>query len=247
MNDTGPKTFWVSSKRLITGFIFLTGLLFSYPVFSQFQTNCENSNFSVGNWKGWTGCWGDWTCAAGWKMFQCEHIGFHSYRHRIIAAPGYHDPNTDYNLLTVFPGEAYSARLGDTSIGGHAERLMFQLNVSEDDYLFVYRYAVVLYDNNHPPDEQPAFEITITNQFGQILDSVCGYYWVVAQPGLPGWNTWYPNGPMGAPIHWKDWTTVGMNLVRVSGANPDCYVYDKGMLSDRTFRLCIFQCLLQFP
>ena len=158
---------------------------------AQFSTNCENSNFNEGTYKGWNGCYGQWNCGAnGWKNFMCEYNSTDPPQHRIIPAPGYPDPFTGGALISVFPGEAYSARIGDSVDGGFAARLKYQITVSEDDYLFVYRYAVVLEDQGHPAEEQPGFFIAVTDEDGSIIDSVCGFYEVVAAPGMPGWNTY---------------------------------------------------------
>ncbi|MBE0649165.1 MAG: PKD domain-containing protein [Bacteroidales bacterium] len=186
-------------------------LFFAQTQFSvaQLQTNCENSNFEYGDFSRWEGCYGIFG-NNGNTLEPCEYPGYHPQRHVIIPAPGTYDPNTCDSLITVYPGEQYSARLGDTQNGGHAEQLKYTLDVTSDSYLFIYRYAVVLEDPSHQPQQQPAFKIEIQGPEGTVLDSTCGYYYVYAEPGLPGWHAC-------GNVYWKDWTTVGMDMTPYVG------------------------------
>ncbi|MFH1160517.1 MAG: PKD-like domain-containing protein [bacterium] len=183
------------------------------PARGQTQSNCPNSDFDLGDFTNWQGYYGTF-----WNPAQ--DTGFVTFpppfeRHLIIPAPGYYDPNTGDLLLTVYPGEEFSARLGNDNNGAEGEELVYDITVSSQSYLFMYRYAVVLEDPSHIPANQPSFTIEIRDSVGTVLDSTCGYYYVYAQPGLPGWNTHTPH--TGNPVHWRDWTTVGMNLTPYTG------------------------------
>ena len=203
--------------------IFLT-IPFGGNVYAQFSTNCANSNFSQGNWNGWSPCWGNWYCTFNpmdtmhccgvWQALTCVHPEFYPTGHKLIPAPGYLDPQTGFQLKNVYPGESYSARLGDSLTADFWESLKYVLTVSSDDYLLVYRYAVVLQDPGHTGCNQPGFFIAITDQNGAIIDSTCGYYEVFAKQGLPGWHTY---GTGNNKVIWRDWTTVGMNLSQYVG------------------------------
>jgi uncharacterized protein (TIGR02145 family) len=185
-------------------------------------SNCTNSDFSLGDWTNWTGCY-------GFFANPCQMPGFKTTPphpvHKIIPGPGWLDHNTCDTLVNVFPGESFVARLGDTvySTATHVDRkageLKYQVNVTSDSYLFIYRYAVVLQTGNHyPPDHQPDFQIMITNAAGTVLDSTCGYYYITAQvSGVPvnGWHRCQNNSH--GDIYWKDWTTVGMALTAYLG------------------------------
>ena len=101
-------------------------------------TTCTNSDFSLGNFSTWAGCYGSF--ANG-----CQTAGFNNTRHVIMPRTGQiYDPWIGLPLTTVFPGETHSARLGDTAAGGHSEQLKYTVNVGQDNYLFVYRWASVL-------------------------------------------------------------------------------------------------------
>ncbi|NQV03382.1 MAG: hypothetical protein HQ542_12100, partial [Bacteroidia bacterium] len=172
-------------KLLRFGAVFLFLIIAYIPVVhAQLQTNCENSNFEYGDFERWEGCYGTFNPPSQGGLQPCEVQGFHPQRHVIIPGPGTYDPQTCDSLITVYPGEAYSARLGSISQGGLAEQLKYTLTIDEDSYLFIYRYAVVFEDANHSIAEQPAFKIEIQNEEGQVIDSTCGYYYVAAQPGL---------------------------------------------------------------
>ncbi|MEI6436570.1 MAG: PKD-like domain-containing protein, partial [Bacteroidota bacterium] len=149
----------------------------------------------------------------------------------IIPAPGGPDPNIGALLNTCYPGEPYTARIGDISGGGHIDQLKYQIAVGANNNFFIYRYAAVLEDIDHDPDERPRLTIEIKDPAtGLVLDSVCGYYNVYAnQPGTTGWVL--TNGH-----YWKDWTTVGMDLspwinqtVEIDfTVNGCCYTAHKG-------------------
>jgi uncharacterized protein (TIGR02145 family) len=185
-------------------------------------SNCNNSDFSLGDWTNWQGCYGHYGNSCQNQGFQTT--GAHP-THKIIPGPGWHDHNTCDSLINVFPGESFVARLGDTIYSGpsyywmKAAELKYQVSVTSNSYLFIYRYAVVLQTGGHnPPDHQPDFQVMITNVAGTVLDSTCGYYYITAQvsgPPVNGWHrcTWASNGA----VYWKDWTTVGMDLTPYMG------------------------------
>lgn len=180
------------------------------PLEAQTQSNCENSNFTLDftNWKGFYGHFSNPYEYSGFVITPPE-------RHLVLRAPVSGDPNTGGALIPIYPGEEFSARLGNDNNGAEAEVLVYDIDVSDQSYLFVYRYAVVLEDPNHQVSDQPSFTIEIQDTAGIVLDSTCGYYYVYAQSGLPDWRTFYPGS--GPPIQWRNWTTVGMNLSAYEG------------------------------
>lgn len=205
-----------------------------YPVYDpqtgNLNTNCTNSNFSLGNFNNWTGCYGLYNINCNCQVQGFLTTGAHPL-HKIIPAPGWLDRQTCSNLSNVFPGEAFVARLGDTMYTGNngtvcnrnikkEAEMRYAVTVSSGSYLFIYRYAVILQTGGHSPPSayQPDFKIEITDNDGNVLDSTCGYYYITAQlsgPPVPGWNRCQtvPSGD----VYWKDWTTVGMNLSQYLG------------------------------
>jgi len=149
------------------------------------QSNCPNSNFSMGNFTNWEGYYGNFYYPGANKGLITTGS---NPRHMIIQSPGTQDPNTCGGLPTVPTGELYSARLGNDNVNREAEQLRYTTTVTKDNNLFIYKYAVVLQDPGHPYDEQPSFTIEVKNQNGDLFDSHCGYYYVYARQDLPGWH-----------------------------------------------------------
>ena len=196
--------------------LFVICLPFSH---AQLETNCENSNFSLGNWYKWDGCYGQFSNPCEVKGFlenpEPPPSPYGRALHKMIQAPGWLDANTCDSLVNVYPGELFTARIGDTSYSAYgngyhkAAELTYEVTVTSESYLFMYRYAIVLENGGHASNIQPDFKVAITDADNNILDSVCGYYHIVAPPDgvtWPGWHSCIND------VSWKDWTTVGMNL-----------------------------------
>ena len=188
------------------------------PLPQKMISNCLNSDFSEGDWTNWQGCY-------GYFNNSCQFPGFKKTPphplHLLIPGPGWLDHNTCDTLLNVFPGEGFVARLGDTIYSNSttkAAELKYEVTVTSDSYLFIYRYAVVLQSGNHNPSIQPDFKVMITNDAGTVLDSTCGYYYIAAQQSGPPATGWHlcTNVYQG-DVYWKDWTTVGMDLTPYFG------------------------------
>lgn len=205
-------------------------------------TTCNNSDFNTGTFTNWIGGWGTWNGAGTWYPNQLDtntappwpHGGAQCYQtpqnlahcpplHSIITAPGSWDTYTGDSLISVFPGETYSTRLGHNVGGAHRSQLKYNVYVDTSTYLFVYRYAVVLQvPPGHTALQQPSFSIEIQDSTGAVIDSICGYYYIYAhldpngQP-LPTWHKhWITVSPVNFVI-WKEWTTVGMSLTSYLG------------------------------
>jgi len=174
----------------------ITSILIFVNTFSQ--TNCPNSNFGSGNFNNWEGYFGTFSQPA-------LIPGLDETRHVINIDQGVYDPYTNNGLLTIPPGEQFSAKLGNNNVNSEAEQLRYTLTVTPESNLFIYKYAVVLQDPGHIYYQQPSFTIEVKNENGVLFDSICGYYYVYAQQGMPGWNST-------GSVVWKDWTTVGINL-----------------------------------
>ena len=223
-------------------YAFFAVVLFSLPLIRQTGhlsaqpvTTCENSNFNLGTFKGWQGCYGYFgkdqipgypapppygACASPGFLVNPIPPLYDNPLHKIIAAPGWPASSTCGNLPSVFPGEDFVVRIGDTAYTGGTwptgkeAEMRYGVTVSNDSYLFIYRYAVVLQNGGHAPALQPDFQVMITDNAGNVLDSTCGYYYIAAPPTgqtWPGWHTCVSD------VSWKDWTTVGLDLTSYFG------------------------------
>ena len=213
-------------------------------------TNCPNSEFNNGTFSNWTGGWGFWeystspwysneldtNTVAPYPHYNNTPIGGQCYNltplnetncpplHSIIPAPGTWDPNTGDSLITVYPGEVYSSRLGHNVGGYHKSQLKYNIFVDNSTYLFIYRYAVVLQvPTQHTAIQQPSFSIEIQDSTGAVIDSTCGYYYIwghvdpITLQAIPPWHKHWTNVGTGDYDIWKDWATVGMNLAPYQG------------------------------
>ncbi len=185
----------------------------TFGVQAQASQDCPNSDFSMGNFTHWTGYVGN-CCPVNINM---GAPGIVAGRHTIMA------PGTDPivpALQLVPPGFPSSVRLGNSGAGYQAERLEYQLNVTPNNSLFIFSFAVVMQDPGHPAAEQPRFEIQVFDPMNQPI--ACTYYQVAAGNGIPGFQSQ-------GSVRWRDWTQVGVDLspyigqqVRIRATTADC-------------------------
>ncbi|MEP7263519.1 MAG: PKD domain-containing protein [Bacteroidota bacterium] len=171
------------------------------------SSSCSNADFELNSFSGWSGTTG--SCCP----INSTTPGIVNGRHTIMT--GGTDPNTNNVLNCVAPGGNFSVRLGNDNTNSEAEQLSYSFVVSPQTQLFVYRYAVVLQDPGHPIADQPRFEIKVFDQNGNV-DTMCGVYNVYAAAGIPGFTT--INHAINGTTHWKDWTTVGIDLSSKMGS-----------------------------
>lgn len=189
------------TKRYSYALILSIQLIFSGNVNLMGQSSfCTNSGFEMGNFSNWTGSTGN--CCPVNTSFN----GIVSGQHTIMTGNG-KDPFTNNVVPVVFPGNAHSARLGNSNAGAQAEKLSYSFLVTPQTSLFVYRYAVVLEDPGHSPSDQPRFAINVFNQ--NNLPVTCGAYNVVASAGIPGFIS---TNAGGSDVVYKDWSAVGIDL-----------------------------------
>lgn len=175
------------------------------PSFLLAQNTCPNSDFSQGNFNNWNGFTGSYTNPA-------QTPGIVPGRHTIMNASAL-DPNTCNGLNVLPPGSSFSARLGNAGTNAQGEQLRYTLAVTNQNALFVYKYAVVLENpSGHTPTEQPEFRMRILNQSGQQIGGNCGQYTVYG--GQPGQNFQVCGG-----VTWLPWTIVSVNLSPYIGQN----------------------------
>ena len=146
-----------------------------------------------------------------------------SSRHTIHKNSNETDPRTGNQLHTVPPGEIASVRLGNWNTGGEAESITYEYFVDpEETPILVFKYAAVMQDPNHTPEQQPHLKLEILDEANNLVDSYCGAFDFVASSSL-GWNQ------SNDGVLWKDWTAVGLDLsdytgqtIRIRFTNYDC-------------------------
>ncbi|MCG2611432.1 gliding motility-associated C-terminal domain-containing protein [Flavobacterium sp. SM15] len=175
--------------------------------FVRSQSKCYNSDFSAGDFTGWTGYYGTYQIPG-----QNEGI-LENDRHGIILTP-FQDYNTCNQLTSVPPGENFSAKLGNSMGGGEAEKLVFNVSVTEDTALFIYKYAVVLEDPGHPMSAQPRFSMRVLDSNNHVINPACGVYNVYAGQPNQDFRICELTG-----VTWLPWKTVGLDLTPYIGQN----------------------------
>ncbi|MCX6286153.1 MAG: PKD domain-containing protein [Bacteroidetes bacterium] len=201
-------------------------------------SSCSNSDFSLGNFTNWSGCYGTWCdssrtqtrCAGSgpWMPFEppCDNNGMPWYNNPTGGHFSIQNPGTD-NCITalqkVFPGDAHSALIGNrvcgSGGGGYVDQLTYQITYDPNNSFFIYRCAVVLVkptDQTHnSPNKRPRFMFSIKDHLtGTIIDPVCGVYDLWPFDGITVWNDG-PNNYL-----WKDWSTIGIDFSTLSGITP---------------------------
>lgn len=180
--------------------LFLLIIVFLVANIVSSQESCYNVDFETGTFIGWEGGTGV-CCPATINKF-----GIVRGRHSIMKGKGT-DPNTCGKVSVVAPGGSFSARLGNDNIGKEIETLSYTVDVTEANSLFIYKYAVVLQDPGHIPEEQPYFRVNVFNENRELVNPECGAYNVIATSNIPGFERCNTNN-----VVYKDWTTVGLDL-----------------------------------
>lgn len=135
-------------------------------------------------------------------------------RHTLHVDPTEVDPRTDSLLHTVPAGAMASVRLGNWNTGGEAESITYDITVdTASQGILIVKYAVVL---EHPGSTcgDPGFNMVILDEHGQEVGGTCGkadFSYSSAKDA--GWN----QTTKGDDVVWKDWTTVGVNLMQYHG------------------------------
>lgn len=136
-------------------------------------------------------------------------------RHTIHVDPNEVDPRTDSLLKTVPDGALASVRLGNWKWGGEAESITYDVYVdSTTQGILIVKYAIV-FENppNHSDADQPRFDLKILDENGNMIDQTCGHAEFTYESGVAaGWNVTRNNDAA-----WKDWTTIGVNLMPYHG------------------------------
>ncbi len=138
-------------------------------------------------------------------------------RHTIHMDPTETDPRTDDQLFTVPKGALASVRLGNWNDGAEAESITYNFTVdAQNQGVLIAKYAVVLENpGGHPHDEEPSFDLVVLDENDNVIDESCGQAVFSYSDGVEaGWNLTKDN-----KAAWKDWTTIGVNLMPYAGQN----------------------------
>jgi len=182
----------------------------------------ESGNFN--NWKGYI--WTYSTKVPSINTSQTQVTLPYARRQVIISDTTAYDTNTGSVLKMVPTGYRYSARLGDAIISSDAnprcweQSLQKTISVDSTNALLIMKFACVLqYSSSHDnvTEMEPRFKFSLLDENGNDITSSCANYDVYSSNGsVKGFQTYTPSGST-TPVKWRDWTTVGANLLDYIG------------------------------
>lgn len=186
-----------------------------YPASGQ-SVDCGNIGFETGTTNGWKLTYGTAADQNQKTVFISEAVGTRDNEHYITGPSDGNDPKiTDEAIPMVAPGSAHSIRLGNMSTGTHFSRISTQYQVTADNSLFQYQFAVILQNTTgggagHAPYQKPGFNILIFDESGDELP--CSSYDIQ----LEGTNT--VNGfKSQGDLQYRNWTKGAIDLANSIG------------------------------
>lgn len=202
-------------------FLFFICVLVKTQLFSQ-----ENLGFEQGNFNGWTGY--TWRHSTDVTSINTQPVaGFVTRRHTIISDTTAYDANTGNKLRKVPPGYKYSVKLGDEINASDAsprcwqQSLRYNLTVDSSNALLIFKFALVLqYAANHTEKVEARFRLTLYDKNGNEIPDCSNYDVYASNQYVKGFNLYTPTSSSGGiltPVNWRDWTTVGANLIKYIG------------------------------
>jgi gliding motility-associated-like protein len=205
-------------KNILLLVLFIT---FCIPSFGG-DSNCTNLGFELGNFTNWVGQ--TWLYSTEVPSINTsKSTGIVSRRQTIISNTSAYDANTGSALKEVPSGYSYSAKLGDVTKTTDSnprcweQSLRYTMTVDSSNALLIMKFACVLeYASDHTALMEPRFKVTLYDSTGTKI-SDCANYDVYSSSGtVKGFQTYTPSGSSN-PVKWRDWTTVGANLLPYLG------------------------------
>ena len=185
---------------------------------------CKNLGFELGNFSNWIGYTWRYSEAADAMWINTNPApGFVSRRHTIMSDTSAYDANTGYALRKIPKGYKYSARLGDEIISSDGsprcwnQSLRYTMTIDSSNALLILKFALVLqYAVTHTEINEPRFKLTLYDSNGNVLPDCSNYDVYASNKYVKGFKTYLPPGSK-PPVEWRDWTTVGANLLKYVG------------------------------
>lgn len=202
--------------------------LFSWTSVHAQQSYCKNLGFEMGDFTNWTGY--TWIYSTDLPSINTSPVQVAlptSRRQVIISDVTATDAKTGNVLKKIPSGYKYSARLGDEIINGidpnprdWEQSLRYTMLVDSSNALLIMKFALVLqYAADHTALMEPRFKLTLFDKNGVIIPDCANYDVYSSNNNVKGFQTYTPSGtgPAASPVKWRDWTTVGANLLNYIG------------------------------
>ena len=169
------------------------------------QQACTNIDFENGSLAGWTS-------STGYNpLYNPAGCCFTTGGAQVITSGTGVDACGGFS--TVDAGGLFSVKLGDSNVGGVADRLQQTFNVTTSNANFTYKYAVVFQDPGHALADQPHFQIEMLDSSNTQIP--CTFYNVAAGQNIPG----FLPSPNCANVVYKPWSSVSVDLTNFIGQN----------------------------
>ncbi|AEE54054.1 gliding motility-associated C-terminal domain-containing protein [Haliscomenobacter hydrossis] len=167
--------------------------------------DCSNLGFEKGTFEGWRGEYGlvkDPTFGNRPKEEDVK-TGLIPQRHTIMRKTMGNDFLVKIETLPFVSIGNYAARLGNSRNGKEFDRLITSFRVTQENSLFLYKFAVVMEDPDHKPKQQPRFTVEVLNQ--RNVRTPCGLYEVAAAENIPGFKNQ-------SQLRVRNWTAAAIDL-----------------------------------
>ncbi len=172
-----------------------------------------------------TGTFDNWTCYLGYTFATFDKNAI--VLSNSSALPGHHkmySSNTgELDPYGGFPvtcpnGSGHSVKIGDTNAGAQAEGISYDINIppNENNFSFIYHYAVVLQSPHHQLSEQPRMEIVVKDVIENSVIECASFTFIAEGTSLPGFEI-SPNQVDTNIVLYKDWTSVSVDLAGYAG------------------------------
>jgi hypothetical protein len=93
------------------------------------------------------------------------------------------------------------------------------MTIDSTNALLVLKYALVLEEpfNRHSVIEEPRFKLNLFDSEGGLIQDCANYDVYAADANGKGFQTYQSPEMSDFRINWRDWTTVGVNLLKYAG------------------------------
>jgi gliding motility-associated-like protein len=196
------------------------------------QSCPPNIDFETGTFNNWT-CYTGATFADGSanRIDLAAAGGPVANHHTLYSAANNSTWRDEYgNFPVVCPnGSGYSVKLGNNVGGGEAEGMSYEFVIpaNQNNYSFIYHYAVVFQAPNHRPNEQPRMEIEVKNMTDNKVIDCASFTFISVGTSLPGFQVSTTSDTI--PVLYKDWSAVSVDLsgnagktIRIFFKTADC-------------------------
>ena len=202
--------------------LFCLGSVWAWTSLNAQNSYCKNLSFELGNFTNWVGY--TWRYSLLVPSINTNPVpGIVTRRQTIMSDTSAFDANTGYALRKIPPGYMYSARLGDEILNGDVnprdweQSLRYTMLIDSNNALLILKFALVLqYAIDHTALNEPRFKLTLYDSNGNILPDCSNYDVYSSNKNVKGFKT-YIIPSSRDPIEWRDWTTVGANLLKYVG------------------------------